>query len=95
MRSQTEQCLHEAIRRWIIWGNSDSHNGTMRDCWTGLGSRSKYKEVLEDGLMEWVNEPSPRCTGWLKLTAKGENAVRLILKERLIKNWELNLPPKN
>ena len=64
--------LQEAVRRYIKF----SCGRGLIEAWTGLGTRSTYEPVLDIGLMEWVREPKPRCTGWLRLTEAGATIVQ-------------------
>jgi len=80
MTTKVRDLLNEAIRRWLLFGDGKS----LETSWTGLGYPSEYKPVIEAGLMEWIRPPKKRCMGWLRLTSKGTEVVRQILRVKLI-----------
>jgi hypothetical protein len=90
MTRKAEMYLHEALRRWLNWGE----NKPFDLAWTGLGTKNQYKELLDEGLMQWVNDeaPAPYCSGWLHLTPYGVEQLRKLLWSKLIKDYELRLP---
>ena len=97
MTNQVEGLIREAIRRWLCFAESrstaDGRCDTLGEAWTGLGSKSIYKPVLDLGLMKWVNgrEPAPRTMGWLQLTPKGVTMVRQYLKDKICKHYKLTI----
>ena len=64
--------LVEALRRYGRFGEGKS----LTEAWTGLGSKTTYKPVLDKGYMEFIHEYHPRCIGWLRLTEKGARIVQ-------------------
>lgn len=88
----THRLIIEAIRRLDKFHSDED----PRMAWSGLGFKSEYKPVLDAGLMEWVSPPSPRCMGWLRLTAKGLVEVKRIRDEHgepmVFDGYTLRLP---
>lgn len=69
LKAQERWCLIEAHRRLTTF-----HRGEPPlEAWSGLGTRTDYKQVLESGMMDWTGGmlPPTRCMGWLVLTSKG------------------------
>ena len=69
--------LREAYRRWKKFGGVND-NKTLLQAWTGLGSASHYKPVLDAGLMEPVHGLEPGQSLWWKLTEKGVLAMIML-----------------
>ena len=67
--------LLEAMHRYVRFHSGED----LTKAWTGMGGRAVYGPVLESGLMEWVDEPAPRCIGWLRLTEAGAKIVEVWL----------------
>lgn len=77
MKQASLNCLIEAYRRWVCIGSEMNALKPLGQKWLGLGSASSYKTVIADGYMAWVHGiPSPRTSGWLRLTLKGEEVMR-------------------
>jgi len=74
--------LCEALRRFECfavrrYGRKWTPDDLLR-AWTGLGTRSEYRPVINAGLMRsaaCTSSPAPRCTGWWSLTAAGAEIV--------------------
>lgn len=65
--------LKEALRRYTRFHRGED----LLTAWTGLGTKTTYKEALEKGFMAWVHgEPYPRTANWLRLTSKGARIVQ-------------------
>ena len=74
--------LCEALRRFECFAvRRDKCRWTPNDllrAWTGLGTRSEYRPVIEAGLMRGAactSSPAPRCIGWWSLTEAGAEIV--------------------
>jgi hypothetical protein len=81
MNRQAHSLLCEAARRYLCF---NPENRPLTEAWTGLGSMTTYRTVLDAGLMTWVDSaPTARCGGWLKLTPQGANAVRQMIRAQL------------
>jgi hypothetical protein len=50
----------------------------ITEAWTGLGSATHYKPVVDAGLMEPVHEAHPGHSIWWKLTEKGVLAMIML-----------------
>ena len=74
LTKRQRQLLKEAHRRWIM----STTRKPIREVWTGLGSATKYKPVVDAGLMESVHGPHPGNSIWWKLTEKGVLAMILL-----------------
>jgi len=73
-----EGLLLEALRRYVTF-----HQGELlTEAWTGLGSYSAYKSVVDSGLMTYVHKPRPGTTQWWKLTPTGAEIVQGWLDEQ-------------
>lgn len=72
--------LLEALRRWLysvhVENDHFEERRGLRNAWTGLGTRTLYKPVLDAGLMEFNSRYAPRTIGWLRLTDKGVEIVK-------------------
>lgn len=66
--------LLEALRRYTKFHQNPKE--LLNQAWTGLGTRTDYRPVLDAGLMTFVEEPYPRCSQWLRLTDKGTAIVQ-------------------
>jgi len=86
LTSKQRALLQGAMRRYTVFHPGES----LTEAWTGLGSRTTYKPVLNAGLMEWVREPKPRCTGWLRLTEAGAT----IVQEWIAHSQEVPMPKR-
>jgi len=76
LTSRQGSLLLEAMRRYVQFHSGEE----LTKAWTGLGYYTKYKPVLDTGLMEWVyDQPPPRCMGWLRLTEAGAKIVEVWL----------------
>lgn len=53
----------------------DQHRRGITGAWTGLGSRTAYKTVVNAGLMESVGRCEPGVINWWRLTDKGSEVV--------------------
>lgn len=69
--------LREAWRRWKM-RSMPNPNRSLTTAWTGLGSASYYKPVLDAGLMEPVHGLDPGSTIWWRLTEKGVLAMIIL-----------------
>ena len=78
LTARQEQLLMEAARRWIIIDDTHRAKG-IRWAWTGLGSATYYKPVVDAGLMEIATRPNPGHLTWWRLTDKGAAIVRPLL----------------
>lgn len=75
MRKLTERqkaYLLEALRRYTRFHNGEE----LIKAWTGLGSYTQYKSVVDAGLMTRVHAPNPGYMVWWKLTDKGAAIVQ-------------------
>jgi hypothetical protein len=71
--------LCEALRRFECFAvRRDGRKWTPDDllrAWTGLGTRSEYRPVIDAGLMQIASCTAPRCIGWWSLTETGAEIV--------------------
>jgi len=67
--------LVEALRRRLRFYSNPSGGKDITKQWTGLGSKTEYKQSLERGYMEVATELNPGNTTWWKLTDKGARVV--------------------
>ena len=76
--AQQRRCLEEAHRRMTTF---HSGNDPLL-AWSGLGHKTEYKTTVADGLMRWADhlgkEPPARQQGWLVLTEKGVDMLKLM-----------------
>lgn len=75
--------LREAYRRWMLpRAEKTATSGVAAKCitnaWTGLGSATEYKPVLDAGLMVQAHGPHPGHCIWWKLTEKGVLAMIML-----------------
>lgn len=73
-----EEIFYEAYRRRVMFHK----NEPLETAWLGLGTKSGYRVALKNQYMTWISEPTPRTTGWLKLTNKGVQEFQ----KRLLEN---------
>ena len=74
--------LNEAARRWLMGmpvKGRDYTGKSLIEAWTGLGSATDYKPVLDAGLMVYVSGPNRGFMAWFKLTEAGAEYVRILL----------------
>jgi hypothetical protein len=73
--SQTQMALlMEAARRYARF-----HMGEpLTQAWTGLGSATAYKPVVDGGYMEIATSPNPGHSTWYRLTIQGAAIVRML-----------------
>lgn len=85
IKTQTYNCLHEALLRYenfrIGWpSHRKVHRKwslkSLQEGWTGLGYPSEYKQAVEDGFMKPASKVRPKCMGWYYLTEKGARVVK-------------------
>ena len=62
--------LVAALRRHTRFNLTDLKK-PLTEAWTGLGSKTTYRSVLEAGLMTYATTPNPRYSTWWKLTPSG------------------------
>jgi len=64
-------CLVEALRRYLRF----HHDCPITQAWTGLGSKTQYRQALEAGLMTYATTPHPGYMTWWRLTERGAGIV--------------------
>lgn len=70
--------LREAARRSQMF-----HRGEpLTEAWTGLGSATLYKPVVNAGLMECATTLNPGYSTWWRLTEKGAAIVQKMIREQ-------------
>jgi hypothetical protein len=75
LTKRQQAILEEAARRYKLF----EHEKDILNAWTGLGSYTYYKPVLDAGLMDYVHAPRRGSTQWFKLTLNGAAIVRMLL----------------
>ncbi len=68
--------LREAYRRWKMYSRGDDK--TILEAWTGLGSATFYKPVVDAGFMEPIHALHPGNSIWWRLTEKGVLAMTML-----------------
>lgn len=87
MKINERNLLLEAYRRWIVIGSDLNESKRLGEKWLGLGAAREYRSVLNEGYMQWVHDkPISGTMGWLKLTVKGEEAMRQFAKRGIGEN---------
>jgi hypothetical protein len=80
MKSRVYRLLLEALRRYCQF-----HSGEpLTQAWTGLGTLTEYKSVLDEGYMQPAllmgqynaGPHRPRENSWFRLTEKGAEIVQ-------------------
>lgn len=71
--------LCEALRRFECFAvRNDKRKWTLSDlqaAWTGLGTATTYKPVVDAGFMKVATTPNPGFVTWWGLTEKGARIV--------------------
>lgn len=68
-------CLMEALRRRLRFFDNPSGGSEITKHWTGLGSKSAYKQAVASGFMEVATSDNPGHMTWWRLTEKGARIV--------------------
>lgn len=76
--TKKHELLIEALRRFSRFSMTQKGKGveSLTTEWTGLGSATEYKPVLDEGLMEIATKPNPGYATWWRLTPKGAKIVK-------------------
>ena len=74
--------LCEALRRHTRFNlHGTDLRKPLTEAWTGLGSYSEYRTVLDAGLMTYATRPNPGYITWWKLTESGAKIVQYWLDQ--------------
>ena len=77
LTAKQEDRLMEALRRYTRF-----HQGEpLTQAWTGLGSMTTYKSVLDAELMTYATPPNPGYKTWWRLTDAGAAIVQAWLDQ--------------
>jgi len=72
MNKSQFNCMAEALRRCVVF-HPEEH---IKDVWSGLGTYTNYKSVLDSGMMQYAHVKNPRYKNWFSLTDKGCKIVQ-------------------
>jgi hypothetical protein len=92
LKKNEYRALVEALRRWCSFEHTGGN--TLETAWTGLGTKTNYKDAIEAGLMAFAHPYSKGCMGWLVLTPLGAKIIQKWLDLGFkAEDYEVKTPP--